>query len=439
LAERLVHSAAGRRQRGSDVRRRGLRVGASLSGRTIGLGLIVVLFCCGSAWAERSVEVRVLLYSGEEPLLIGRLDAVGEVRLADARELFVPGQGRLRKWSLPGKGPFRVGERIVRGRVDVRAHDGQIQVLNRVDLEDYVASTVGGEMMASWPREALRAQAVAARTYVLHEAAKRRGADWDVLATEFSQVYRGIGAETPETRAAARATAGQVLTYQGEPILAVFHSTAGGRTEAAGDVWGEDRPYLRVVDVDDEEDAPHTYWRTTIARPALEDVLEPLELGVGRLEALEVVARTRGGRVKQLKIRGANRSLVADRERLRRLVSGLGLHSQLFEIREIDKGFAFVGSGHGHGVGMSQWGARAMARRGVSYKRILATFYPGARLEHWRPRRAARDPVHRAFVVATSHVPGRDMPARDSSAKDFPTKDFPTNDFLSSDFSGEAR
>jgi stage II sporulation protein D len=414
------------RQRG--VCRRDTPSRARQSGRFAWIGLLLVLFC-GSAWAGPSQEVRVLLYSGEEPLLVGRLDAVGEVRLADARELFVPGQGRLRRWVLAGKGPFRVGERIVRGRVDVRAQDGLIQVLNRVDLEDYVASTVGGEMMASWPREALRAQAVAARTYVLHEAAKRRGADWDVLATEASQVYRGITAETPETRAAARATSGEVLTYKGEPILAVFHSTAGGRTEAAGDVWGEDRPYLRVVDVDDEDDAPHTYWRTTIARPDLEDLLEPLKLGVGRLQGLEVVARTRGGRVKQLKIHGANRSLVADRERLRRLVSGLGLHSKLFEIREIADGFAFVGSGHGHGVGMSQWGARAMASRGVSYKRILATFYPGARLEAWRPAHAARGQAGPSFVVSLNHRSKNGSSAIDLSAIDF----------LSRDFSGEAK
>jgi len=357
----------------------------------------------GYAVAADSAEVRVLLYSGEEPVLVGPLGSVSEVRLASPRELYVQGQGRLRQWSPSGKGPFRVGEKIVRGRIRVRARDGLIQVLNRVELEDYVASTVGGEMMPSWPREALRAQAVAARTYVLHEAARRRHEDWDVRSTTLSQVYGGLTAESPETRAAARATINQVLTYQGEPILAVFHSTAGGQTEAAGDVWGEDRPYLRVVEVDDEEDAPHTYWRRTIKRIDLEDVLEPIGLGVGRLNAITVVARTRGGRVKRLEISGTSRSLVADRERLRRLVSALDLHSKLFEIREIENGFAFVGSGHGHGVGMSQWGARAMARRGDSYKRILETFYPGARLESWRPKHVISAGTPQPFDLAAIH------------------------------------
>lgn len=363
--------------------------GGSGRGGSFGLGLLCAVLLCGPAWAGASTTVRVLLYASSEPLRIGPIGAAGEVRLVNSRELFVPGKGRLRKWSPAGEGPFRVGDRLVRGRVHVRAKNGLIEVMNRVELEAYVASTVGGEMMPSWPREALRAQAVAARTYVLHEAGKRQAKDWDVGATALSQVYKGIEAETPETRAAAHATAGQILTYQGKPILAVFHSTAGGRTEAAGDVWGEDRPYLRVVDVDDESDAPHTYWRTNIARLELEEMLEPLDLGVGRLKALEVVARTRGGRVKTLAIRGANRSMLADREQLRRLVSGLGLRSKLFEVRETREGFAFVGSGHGHGVGMSQWGARAMARRGDSYERILELFYPGAELRSWRPQHAA--------------------------------------------------
>ena len=362
-----------------------------------------------AANAAAAGDVRVLLYSDAAPLRIGSIDSVREVRLADARELFVPGQGRLRRWSPTGQGPFRVGDRVVRGRVLVRAHQGEIQVLNVVDLEQYVASTVGGEMLASWPREALRAQAVAARTYVLHEAYQRHAEGWDVLATTASQVYQGVGAETAETRAAARATANQVLTYDGRPILAVFHSSAGGRTEAAGDVWGEDRPYLRVLDVDDEDDAPHTYWRRVVSRRDLESLLESLELGVGRLEAVEIVARTRGGRVKRLKLGGTQGSVVAESERLKQLVAALDLYSKLFEIRTTRDSFAFVGSGHGHGVGMSQWGARAMARRGSSYERILQTFYPGAQLETWQPRHAARSrSVERASYVRPN-VPGRDV------------------------------
>jgi stage II sporulation protein D len=312
--------------------------------------------------------------------------------------LLVNGERVGREWAPKGSGPWQVGTRTVRGRIAVRVYEGKVQVLNRVGLEPYVASIVGGEMSASWPSHALRAQAVAARTYVLHEVAKRRSSAWDVRATEASQVYRGIEAETVETRAAARATAGEILTFEGEPILAVFHSTAGGRTATAGEVWGRDLPYLRVIEVDEEDDAPHTYWRSVFVQADLVDVLSSagVSIGEGAMVVLEVTRRTPSGRVEQIEVRGLPHREALQGKRLRRVLRGLGLRSTLFDIRTTDEGVAFVGSGHGHGVGMSQWGARALAERGESYQRILARFYPGTRLEKMRFRKLAA-PVTESF------------------------------------------
>jgi stage II sporulation protein D len=230
---------------------------------------------------------------------------------------------------------------------------------------------------------------VAARTYVLHQAAKRRRSDWDVRATAVSQVYRGIAAESDETRSAARATESEVLTYRGEPILAVFHSTAGGRTATAGEVWGQDLPYLRVVEVDEEDEAPHTYWRTVFSREDLQDVLGAAGIDVGVLRGVSVTRRTSSGRVERIEVRGTTQVDELRGSRLRSVVGSLGLRSTLFDVRTTADEFAFVGSGFGHGVGMSQWGARALAERGASYQRILARFYPGTRLENWNLRRIA--------------------------------------------------
>ena len=346
---------------------------------------------CASAIAGVSDEVRVLIYDSEAPISIGSTDSKGRaqvVAVADGR-LVLDGRAVGSDWVPGGRGPWTVGARRVRGRIAVRVAGNHVQVLNRVGLEAYVASTVGGEMLASWPSEALRAQAVAARTYVLHEAAKRRGEDWDVWATETSQVYRGISAETDETRAAAKSTAGQILTFQGKPILAVFHSTAGGRTATAGEVWGEDLPYLRVVDVEEEDDAPHTYWRTEFSKNALAGVFEAAGIDVGVMTGLVVTRRTPSGRVGQIEVRGSTQAESLGGDRLKTLVGVLGLRSTLFDVRATSDGFAFVGSGHGHGVGMSQWGARALAERGIPYQRILARFYPGTRLEKVKSRKLA--------------------------------------------------
>jgi stage II sporulation protein D len=353
-----------------------------------------LLFCLAAGFPElgragEAPEVRVLLHDAAEPIRVGSLRSPRSIRLKDAHQLTIEGVGRGTRWHPEGSGPWQVGSRRVRGRIAVRARDGRIQVLNRVALEDYVASTVGGEMAPNWPEEALRAQAVATRTYVLHEAAKRRNADWDVRATTSSQVYGGMRAETSETRAAARATRGEVLSYGGEPVLAVFHSTAGGRTATAGEVWGEDRPYLRVVDVEDEDDAPHTYWRVELTRVHLEEALARAGVSVGRLHGVAVADRSESGRVRRLMVKGTGGTASLRGRDLRSVLGNLELRSTLFEIREIDGRYAFVGSGYGHGVGMSQWGARSMALQGQSYRRILATFYPGAQLERWRAGRIA--------------------------------------------------
>jgi stage II sporulation protein D len=353
------------------------------------LASVLSLLACGAATARVEPSVRVLLYNGADPIQVGSEATPDEVRLAKGGGLLVGGRKQSSDWAPSGAGPWRVGPRVVRGEIWVRAEAGRIQVLNKIGLEDYVASTVGGEMSPSWPSEALRAQAVAARTYVLYEASRHRSDAWDVHATATSQVYGGMAAETRETRSATRATAGQVLTYSGAPILAVFHSTAGGRTATAGEVWGEDLPYLRVVEVEDEDDAPHTYWRTVFSRQAIQDVLESAGVSVGKLEGISVEARTSSGRVERLAVRGSTGTEQLSGSGLRALMGGIGLRSTLFEIRESPEGLVFVGSGHGHGVGMSQWGARAMARKGASYKRILARFYPGARLERLRSRQIA--------------------------------------------------
>ncbi|MCP4906077.1 MAG: SpoIID/LytB domain-containing protein [bacterium] len=343
---------------------------------------------CAAARAGGPTEVRVLIYDGTDPIAIGARELNTEVALS-GEALVVDGREVGNRWSPRGAGPWKVGSRKLRGQIVLRAEAGRIQVLNRVDLEDYVTSTVGGEMSPNWPREALRAQAVAARTYVLHEAAKRRASGWDVRATAASQVYRGIAAESDETRSAARSTRGEVLTYRGEPILAVFHSTAGGRTATAGEVWGQDLPYLRVLEVEEEDEAPHTYWRTLFSAEDLSEVLAAASVDVGSLGGVSVTRRSHSGRVERIEVRGTTQIVELRGSRLKGFVGSLGLRSTLFDIRRTAQGYAFVGSGFGHGVGMSQWGARALAERGSSYQRILARFYPGTRLENWSSRRIA--------------------------------------------------
>jgi stage II sporulation protein D len=303
---------------------------------------------------------------------------------------------------------LQVGQRRYRGRMQVLVRPEGLQLINHVPLESYLASVVGSEMPASWPQQALRAQAVAARTYALK--GRRPAATFDLQATVASQMYRGLEAETPSTREAVQATRGQVLTYGTGLIDAVFHSSSGGSTESSGDLWAQQLPYLVSVP-DFDQDSPVRSWRQP---------LDPLLLlkafpETGGASGIEVLSTTATGRVRQARVQGPAGVLVLSGASLR---SRLGLRSTWvrFELElppapavTISGGtpvlppppipafslapaaplldtvlplpqLVAVGRGFGHGIGMSQWGALAMARRGDSYPSILSHYYRGTQL-----------------------------------------------------------
>jgi stage II sporulation protein D len=275
------------------------------------------------------------------------------------------------------------------GAIELLRGSAGLRIVNELPLEDYVAGTVLGEISEQWGAAVLRAQAIAARTYALHRRVHPRSADFDLRATTADQVYLGIDGESPTVRAAVDATRGQVLTYQGAPILAAYHSAAGGRTASAEEVWGQRLAYLASVDVEGEEDSPDTYWRTRISPGALGAALEAAGHPVGRVRDVAVAERSASGRARMLRIHGSRDTIEVSTGVLRRVLGAGYLRSTLFELRRSGSDFVFVGSGNGHGVGMSQWGARALALRGAGHRQILLHFYPGTRLERV-PARIAR-------------------------------------------------
>jgi stage II sporulation protein D len=281
---------------------------------------------------------------------------------------------------------FAVNGLRVRGDLEFRHSDRGLRVINLVGLEDYVAATLGREVYSDWHKEMLKAQAVVTRTYGLHEMARNSARAFDVGSGTGSQVYGGLDAETESVKRAARKTRGQYLSYRGRPILAVFHSASGGRTATAEEVWGERIPYLISIEVPNEEDSPDTYWRTSVSRTTLERSLEPLGVAVGSIREMDIAERSTNGRAARIRIRGTKETQTMSARTLRTALGASVIRSTLFEIRDSPDGFTFVGSGHGHGVGMSQWGAQAMAKEGADYREILETFYPGTKLTEGPPR-----------------------------------------------------
>jgi stage II sporulation protein D len=230
-------------------------------------------------------------------------------------------------------------------------------------------------------------------------------AAFDVSATVASQVYKGIEAETPSTREAVAATRGQVITFDGDLANAVFHSSGGGTTENSGDIWSRQLPYLVSVP-DFDTTSPVSQWQQRLDPELLRKAFRE----IGGAMRIDVLATTSSGRIRQARVTGPAGTLVLTGPELR---SRLGLRSTLVRFETLAPEVALVpadasgalpqappplpaietpplqlpqpalmaiGRGFGHGVGMSQWGAYAMAQQGRSYQQILSHYYRGTEL-----------------------------------------------------------
>ncbi len=223
-------------------------------------------------------------------------------------------------------GDLQLGERRYRGQLQILPSDAGLRVINHLPLEQYLASVVGSEMPASWPQAALRAQAVAARTYVLRQRKPR--ALFDVTATTASQVYRGVEAETASTREAVAATRSQVLLFNGGLLDAVFHSSSGGAsTENSGEIWNQQLPYLvSVPDLDDL--SPVQNWQQTLAPELLRKAFGE----IGGALRIEVLTTSTSGRIRQARVTGPSGTLLLSGTQLR---SRLGLRSTMVRFESL--------------------------------------------------------------------------------------------------------
>ncbi len=345
-------------------------------------GLIVLLWLFSLAFA---LELRVLLFEAPEGevQLFGSHAVWGPAGVLFSREgpakyrvRYVRGQLWLegkpvgdRLSFVPRGGDFAVRDRRYAGFLRVRAREGKALWVNVVELETYLEGVLPGEMPAFFPMEALKAQAVIARTYALARLGSRP--DYDLCASSRCQVYLGKTATNPRYRAAIRATVGRLLAYAGRPVKAVYHADSGGRTASSDEVWGKTYPYLKT------QPDPYTrarLWRVTPEADAVQSALRRFGLDLGQVAAFEVLGRTESGRIGALRVRGSKGEAVLRVPQVTGFLRALGLPSTLARLED---GWTFVGRGSGHGVGLSQWGARGLAERGYAWRAILGYYYPG--------------------------------------------------------------
>lgn len=245
-------------------------------------------------------------------------------------------------------------------------------LINVVELEEYVKGVVASEVGINWPIEALKAQAVLARTYaVAHILRNRTRNFYDVTSSVFHQVYKGEGG-TEEVDKAVKETKGEILTFNKEPIMAYYHACSVEKTEDPKEVFGKEYPYLQSVEVPFTP-SPYNIWERKVTFDLLEKVLQ-----IDKIKDVEIVGYTNTGRIKELKFSNGKTSKVIKANDLRRLLKWTILPSTMItDMRVENDGVIFEGRGYGHGVGMCQWCAFQMAQEGKNYKDILQHFYPG--------------------------------------------------------------
>ncbi|WP_182187641.1 SpoIID/LytB domain-containing protein [Pectinatus frisingensis] len=335
--------------------------------------------------------------------------------------------------AIDENGRVEVNNKAYRGKILIKKMDNGMTVINDLPLEQYLYSVVPEEMPSSWPIEALKAQAVAARSYAIYSMNRHEAEGYDVCALTHCQVYGGSNVENEIAAKAVDATRGQVLLYDHKPIFAAFHASSGGSTENSEDVWGTFIPYLRSV-TDYDQNSPDYHWMVQFTPADLSQLLSQYGYNIGTLQSITLSDfnsgqsdRSVGGAVKEVVFSGSQNTVELTGSKVRSI---LGLKSTKFAIgvfvplpKKIDVAIArnsgynksidvnlpdyqvpkmmtgsknihlitdsneeiikVEGYGSGHRVGMSQWGAKALAEQGYDYQSILYTYYTEVSIGNW--------------------------------------------------------
>lgn len=255
-------------------------------------------------------------------------------------------------------------------------------VIEKIPLEDYVVGVLAGEMPVNFNLEALKAQAVAARTYVMKKMTYNINNEYDVVDTVMDQVYldneylKNVWKDNyikniNILKNAVLQTYSEYITYNNEIIEAFYFSTSTGKTENSEDIFINYVPYLRSVDSTWDEISP-VYIETKYF--TVQDFFSKLKINYSDKFDIDYVNTTSTGRVKTVKI---NNNIKNAND----IVSSLGLRSSYFNIKKINNLIKVETKGYGHGVGMSQYGAEAMARLGYTYDKIIKYYYQGVEIK----------------------------------------------------------
>ncbi len=338
--------------------------------------IVRVLVCKSNTSLTLSSRGPVIIKTGNK--ILKREKRLEGIILKRKSNFIKFGRGRYKTLDFLSKGfPISVNNKAYRGNIRISVHQKQLFAVNYVDIESYLKSVVPSEMFPSWPTEALKAQAVVARTYALYRKAGP-SKEYDLCSGVRSQMYKGVCSETSKSSVAVYLTKKMCLYDNKKLVPAYFHSTCGGHTINADSIWGNALDSIEGVDCRFCKDSPHYEWGKSIGKRKLGKILSKSGYEISKVKKIRIV------KDKPYKIfieDKYGKSHVLDMSKFRFLVGSEIIRSNNFRVKVGWFRVKFKGNGWGHCVGLCQWGARGMALKGYSYKQILQHYYPNLDLK----------------------------------------------------------
>lgn len=286
-------------------------------------------------------------------------------------------------------GKIKVNNHFYYGEIEIMNSflEGKLLIINKIDLEKYLEGVISYEISPLWPEEAIKAQAVVARTYVLMHYQKNHNNknSYVIDNTIAYQVYNGT-LDNEKVKEIIKITEGEVIVYEDNLASVYYHSTCGGHTENIINVWSNKifLPYLKGVVCNYCRNSPYSaIWEYKISFLDLEKKLNRAGYKIKGIKEIKLLHSEETNRVISLIIYNSNESICINANTFRSILGYNEFKSTIFDIKYQEKELVFRGQGWGHGVGMCQWGAKGMAEVNFNYTEIISYYFPNTNIKKW--------------------------------------------------------
>ncbi len=345
--------------------------------------LISPLFIVTLYSEENPLTIRLLIYEGDGKDLSeskNNLALKGD-QFRYQNEVYSIQSNKMLKVS--AKKPIVVKGISYFGKIKILRKQRKYQMINFLPLELYLQGILQAEISYSWNAEAIKAQAIAARSYALYSMNESKAKNYDVVNSERNQVFSGVAKVHPNIAKNVLATKGVVMVHRNKPIQAFFHASCGGMTEKAENVWSsaESLKYFKPVRCHYCTTHPKYEWDYQLGKDELQRKITE-KLKIKKVKSIKITKKTSSKRIKRITVTDEkNKKHHLTGNQLRILLEPSKLLSTKFSFTKKNNKYYFKGKGYGHGVGLCQWGAKTMAERGFNHKRILKFYYKNIKIK----------------------------------------------------------